>query len=124
MTSNWPSPTSPIRHRFARALRDVDAVFLACGNVPDQVAYECAVIDEAARSGVRRIVKLSARGAAIGSPVAYWDWHGLIERHLQASGIPSVVLQPGFLMTNLLAAAEQVGQRACCSPRRAPLRSR
>jgi len=66
-----------------RALRDVDAVFLACGNIPDQVAYECSVIDEAARSGVRRIVKLSSRGAEIGSPVAYWHWHGVIEHHLQ-----------------------------------------
>jgi len=98
------------------ALQDVDAVFLACGNVPDQVAYECAVIDEAARSGVRRIVKLSARGAAIGSPVAYWDWHGQIERHLQASGIPSVLLQPGFLMTNLLVAAAQIGQGMLFAP--------
>ena len=32
----------------------------------------------------------------------------MIERHLLASGIPSVILRPGFLMTNLLAAAEQV----------------
>jgi len=99
------------RATIRTALRDVDAVFLACGNVPDQVAYECAVIDEAVRSGVRRIVKLSARGAEIGSPVAYWDWHGQIERHLRASGIPSVLLQPGFLMTNLLAAAAQIGQQ-------------
>jgi uncharacterized protein YbjT (DUF2867 family) len=98
------------RASIRAALVDVEAVFLSCGNVPDQVAYECAVIDEAARSGVRRIVKLSARGAEIGSPVAYWDWHGLIERHLRMSGIPSVVLQPSFLMTNLLAAAAQVTQ--------------
>jgi uncharacterized protein YbjT (DUF2867 family) len=90
------------------ALDNVDSVFLACGNVPDQVEYECTVIDEAEKVGVERIVKLSARGAAIGSRVAYWDWHGLIERHLQASGVPSVVLQPGFMMTNLLAAADQV----------------
>ena len=90
------------------ALDGVDAVFLACGNVPDQAEHECAVIDEAARSGVRRIVKLSARGAAIGAPAAYWHWHGLVERHLEESGVPAVVLQPGFLMTNLLAAADQV----------------
>ncbi|MET0865352.1 MAG: SDR family oxidoreductase [Nakamurella sp.] len=92
-------------------LRGVDAVFLACGNVPQQVAYECAVIDEAARSGVGRIVKLSARGAQLGSPVAYWDWHAQIERHLEGSGIPSTVLRPGFLMTNLLASAGQVRQQ-------------
>jgi uncharacterized protein YbjT (DUF2867 family) len=93
------------------ALHGVDTVFLACGNIPEQVEYECAVIDEAKESGVQRVVKLSARGAATGSPAAYWDWHGLIERHLQSSGIPSVVLRPSFLMTNLLGAAEQVRQQ-------------
>jgi uncharacterized protein YbjT (DUF2867 family) len=90
------------------ALDGVDAVFLSCGNVPDQVEYECTVIDEAKKAGVQRIVKLSARGAAIGSRVAYWDWHGVIERHLEASGIPWVMLRPSFMMTNLLAAADQV----------------
>ena len=90
------------------AVEGVDAVFLACGNVPEQVAYECTVIDAAAQAGVRRIVKLSARGAAIGAPAAYWHWHGLIEQHLQASTVPAVLLQPGFLMTNLLGAAEHV----------------
>ena len=90
------------------ALDGVDAVFLACGNVPDQVEHECAVIDAAARAGVRRIVKLSARGAELGAPVAYWHWHALVERRLQASGVPAVTLRPGFLMSNLLGAADQV----------------
>jgi len=57
---------------------------------------------------VRRIVKLSALGAEIGAPVAFWDWHARIEEHLQSSGIPSVVLRPGFSMANLLASAETV----------------
>ena len=69
------------------------------------------MIDAAAQAGVRRIVKLSARGAAIGAPVAYWHWHALIEQHLRASGVPAVMLQPGFLMTNLLGAAEHVRQQ-------------
>ena len=90
------------------AVEGVDAVFLACGNVPDQVAYECTLIDAAAAAGVRRIVKLSARGAEVGAPVAYWHWHGQIEQHLRASGVPAVLLQPGFAMTNLLGAAEHV----------------
>jgi len=93
------------------ALEGVDSVFLACGNVPDQVAYECAVIDEAASAGVRRIVKLSARGAAADSPVAYWRWHCQIERHLTASTVPAVMLQPSFLMTNFFGAAEHVRDR-------------
>jgi uncharacterized protein YbjT (DUF2867 family) len=60
---------------------------------------------------VRRIVKLSARGAAINAPVAYWHWHGVIEEHLRASRVPAVILQPGFLMTNLLAAADHVREQ-------------
>jgi nucleoside-diphosphate-sugar epimerase len=52
------------------ALDGVDGVFLACSNQPRQVEYETRVIDAAREMGVRRIVKLSARGAEIGSPVA------------------------------------------------------
>ena len=89
-------------------LDGVRAVFLACANVPEQVEFETSVIDAAARSGVRRIVKLSARGALRGSPVAFWDWHAVIEQHLADSGIPATVLRPSFLMTNLLAGADQV----------------
>jgi uncharacterized protein YbjT (DUF2867 family) len=47
-------------------------------------------------------VKLSARGAALDSPVAFWDWHARIERHLADSGIPATVLRPSFSMANLL----------------------
>lgn len=91
-----------------RALAGVEGVFLACANDPRQVEYETSVIDAAAATGVRRIVKLSALGAEIGSPVAFWDWHGRIEAYLRASGVPAVVLRPAFNMTNLLGSAEQV----------------
>jgi uncharacterized protein YbjT (DUF2867 family) len=57
---------------------------------------------------VRRIVKLSAVGAAPESPVAFWDWHDRVERHLMASAVPGVILRSSFYMTNVLAAAEQV----------------
>jgi uncharacterized protein YbjT (DUF2867 family) len=91
-----------------RALEGVEGVFLACANDPRQVEYETGVIDAARQAGVRRIVKLSALGAEIGSPVAFWDWHGRIEEHLLTSGIPAVVLRPTFSMTNLLGSADAV----------------
>ncbi len=91
-----------------RAVEGVESVFLACANDPRQVEYETGVIDAAREAGVRRIVKLSALGAEIGSPVAFWDWHGRIEEHLRASGVPAVVLRPTFNMTNLLGSAEGV----------------
>ena len=90
------------------ALDGVDVLFLACGNLPPQVEYERNVIDAAARAGVRRLVKLSALGARLGSPVDFWDWHARIEQHLRASGIPSVVLRPRFYMSNLLGSIETI----------------
>ena len=92
----------------SRALEGVDGVFLACANDPRQVEFETGVIDAAAAAGLRRIVKLSALGAEVGSSVAFWDWHGRIEEHLRASGVPFVMLRPTFNMTNLLGSAEGV----------------
>jgi uncharacterized protein YbjT (DUF2867 family) len=91
-----------------RSMEGVEGIFLACSNQPRQVDYENRVIDEAKEMGVRRIVKLSALGAEVGSPVAFWDWHARIEEHLQSSGIPFVILRPSFSMSNLLASAEAV----------------
>src|SRR5215203_1487384 len=90
------------------ALDGMDGVFLACSNQPQQVEYENRVIDAAEEAGVRRIVKLSALGAELGSPVAFWDWHARIEDHLRASDVPFVILRPTFSMANLLASAEAV----------------
>jgi uncharacterized protein YbjT (DUF2867 family) len=90
------------------ALDGVDVLFLACGNLPPQVTYERNVIDAAARMGVRRLVKLSALGAEAGSRVDFWDWHARIERHLQASGVPWVILRPRYYMSNLLGFVETV----------------
>jgi uncharacterized protein YbjT (DUF2867 family) len=90
------------------ALDGVDVLFLACGNLPPQVTYERNVIDAAARTGLRRLVKLSALGAEAGSRVDFWDWHARIERHLQASGVPWVILRPRYYMSNLLGFVETV----------------
>jgi uncharacterized protein YbjT (DUF2867 family) len=93
-----------------RALHGIDRVFLACGNVPDQVAYEKAVIDAAAVAGVRQVVKLSGPRASLGSPLVFERWHGAIEHHLQESGLPWVMLRPSTYMTNLLAFAEPIAR--------------
>jgi uncharacterized protein YbjT (DUF2867 family) len=90
------------------ALEGVDAVFLSCADDPRRVEWETAAIDAAAATGVRRIVKLSSIAAEPGSPVAFWDWHGRVERHLRHSGVSSTVLRSSVYMTNVLAGAEQV----------------
>jgi uncharacterized protein YbjT (DUF2867 family) len=90
------------------ALEGVKAMLLSCADDPRRVEWETSAIDAAAAAGVRRIVKLSTIGAAAGAPVAFWDWHGRVEEHLGSSGVPAVILQSSFYMSNLLAAAEQV----------------
>jgi uncharacterized protein YbjT (DUF2867 family) len=91
-----------------RALEGVERLFLACGTVPGQLEYETNAIDAAAAAGVERIVKLSAAGAEIGSPLAFWDSHARIEQRLRGSGVPAVVLRPSTYMTNLLGSAAAV----------------
>ena len=97
-------------HSLATAMKGVDRVFLACANHPQQFEYEANAIDAAAAGGVERIVKLSAVGAEIGSPLEFWDTQGRIEERLDASGIPAVVLRPTTYMTGVLATAETVSQ--------------
>jgi uncharacterized protein YbjT (DUF2867 family) len=90
------------------ALEGVEAMLLSCADDPRRVEWEASAIDAAAAAGVRRIVKLSTVGAEPGAPVAFWDWHGRVEQHLRSSGVPAVILQSTFYMSNLLASAEQV----------------
>jgi uncharacterized protein YbjT (DUF2867 family) len=91
-----------------RALDGAEAVFLACSNVPAQVDYEIGAIEAAKAAGVRRLVKLSASVAAVDSPLLFPRWHGLIERHLERSGLPAVRICPGFLMHTLLMSADAI----------------
>jgi uncharacterized protein YbjT (DUF2867 family) len=86
------------------ALVGAEQLFLSCADDPRRVAWESAAIDAAAASGVRRIVKLSSIGAEPGSPVAFWDWHGRVERHLRESRVAAVVLRSSFYMSNVLPA--------------------
>jgi len=90
-------------------MEGVDRLFLTCANHPMQMAWETAAIDAAA-AGVDRVVKQSALGAVVGSPVAFFDANARIEEHLRASGLASVMLRPAFKMSNLFAGADGVRQ--------------
>jgi uncharacterized protein YbjT (DUF2867 family) len=93
-----------------RALSGIDRLFLACGNVPEQVEAECAAIDAAAGAGLDRVVKLSGPDAAVDSHLVFERRHGAIERHLAGSGLPRVLLRPRTYLTNLLAYAGTVAR--------------
>ncbi|WP_433303516.1 SDR family oxidoreductase [Actinoplanes sp. CA-030573] len=92
------------------ALDGADRVYLCAADGPRKVAHETAVIDAAAERGVERIVKLSAMHADPASALPAFRWHGEIERHLDRSGVPAVILRPAFFMTNLLMVAGGVAR--------------
>jgi uncharacterized protein YbjT (DUF2867 family) len=93
------------RETIDAAMEGVAQVFLCTPNHPEQLERERAVIDAAAAAGVRRIVKLSSVGTAIGSPSKLWDCHARIERHLLGSGVPASILRSSFFMSNVDASA-------------------
>jgi uncharacterized protein YbjT (DUF2867 family) len=84
------------------ALTGVEDVFLATPNHPRQAEHEANVIDAAVAAGVQRIVKISAAGAAIGSPLAFWDAHGRSEAYLRDSGIDAAILRPTAFTTHVV----------------------
>jgi uncharacterized protein YbjT (DUF2867 family) len=90
------------------ALDGVDALFLSGADDPRRVGWEIAAIDAAVAAGARRVVKLSSIAAEPGAPVAFWDWHGRVERHLRRSEASWTILRSSFYMTNVLAGADQV----------------
>lgn len=90
------------------AFEGVESAFLSGPDDPRRVEWERSAIDVAAASGARRIVKLSSIEAEPGAPAAFWEWHGHIEQHLRASGVPSVILRSNAFMSNVIAGADQV----------------
>jgi uncharacterized protein YbjT (DUF2867 family) len=96
------------RSSLERALSGIQLLLLSSQNHPDQAGHEAAVIDAARQAGVQRVVKLSTISAAVGSRSAFFDAHGRAEQHLRESGVPAVVLQSSFYMSNLFGSADAV----------------
>ncbi len=88
--------------RMRRALRDVETFFLASSASDSQVAVQASAIEAAAAAGVGRIVKLSSYGAARGSSVPFFDWHGDTEDTLRRSGARWTLIRPHLYMQTLL----------------------
>ncbi|WP_437934132.1 NmrA family NAD(P)-binding protein [Sorangium sp. So ce341] len=83
------------------SLAGAKAVFLATGDMIDQVAAELRVVEAARRAGARRIVKLSIMSAE-SEAFFYARIHRAIERGVEASGLPYTLLRPGGFMQNFI----------------------
>lgn len=83
------------------ALAGVDAVFLLGTGGMGQIEGETNVANAARAAGAKRIVKLSAWGAA-GEGFAFAKIHRAVERTIEASGLAWTHLRPNGFMQNFV----------------------
>jgi uncharacterized protein YbjT (DUF2867 family) len=93
------------------ALRGVTAALLVSPPVPQQVAWETAFIDAAARAPLPpHLVKVASIGAAPDAPYLFGRTHGDIIETLRSSGVPYTVLAPNGYLQNLEAQAVSIAR--------------
>lgn len=92
------------------ALKGVERALLLPANTLQQVEQETNFIEAAKRTGVRHIVKYSARGADVNAAANVTRWHAQTEKLLEESGIAYTHLRPIFFMQNLLSFANSIAK--------------
>jgi len=87
---------------FEAALKEVDGVYLALPLNPKEADLTKALLKTAKECKVPFFVRLSAMGAdATKGGFEMAKWHGKADDVLRQSGIPWVILQPNFFMSNI-----------------------
>lgn len=94
------------------ALAGVSRVFLATPSNENQVAQETSLIDAAARTGIKHLVKLSGGLAAYPEQNLFGKYHAEIEAHLASSPLAWTVLRPNWFAQNFLGEAQSIAQGA------------
>jgi len=84
------------------ALEGADRLLVLTAPSDQLSELEAHLVDAAVDAGVSAIVKVSAQGAAVGSPFRLGDEHGRSEAHVRATGVPATFLRPASFMQNLL----------------------
>jgi uncharacterized protein YbjT (DUF2867 family) len=92
------------------ALIDVDSVFLAMRNTPEQERIERMVIDACAHANVATLVKVSAPHVEPDVPVAVARMHGRIEAYALERSLSCTFLRPFGFMQNLIGLAAQIAR--------------
>ena len=90
------------------ALAGVEKLFLLSPGDPRLVEQQGRAVEAAQRAGVRHIVKISALGAAVDSPVSVLRWHAQAEQQIEESGLDFTHLRPHYFMQNLLGFAASI----------------
>lgn len=87
---------------IAKALAEVDTLFLITPPHFKQVDWATSVIDHAVRAGVKRVVRLSVIAAGMEPGIQIGRWHREVEEYLANAGMEYTILRPGPFMQNFL----------------------
>jgi uncharacterized protein YbjT (DUF2867 family) len=91
-----------------RAFDDVQSALLLSSPTPDQTAIQHNFVQAAKQAGLGHLVKLSAIGASLDSPVRFLRQHGQTEKEIEDAGIPFTFLRPNQFMQNFFAFADTI----------------
>jgi uncharacterized protein YbjT (DUF2867 family) len=87
---------------YARAFEGVTDLFLLTPADPRMVELTGQVMEWAKKSGVGKVVKVSAIGTSLDARFAFARWHYEAEKMVEASGIRYAFLRPNGFMQNYL----------------------
>ncbi|MFD0559480.1 uncharacterized protein YbjT (DUF2867 family) [Stackebrandtia endophytica] len=92
------------------AFDGVDDLWLLTPNDPRSPEHSMNAIWAARQSGVERVVRLSAVGAAVDAPTRSGRLHALSDHELEVSGLRWTILRPHWFMQNLFNEAGDIAE--------------
>ena len=93
-----------------RAFEGVDDVWQLAPPGPRAPEHAMNTLWAARQAGAKRVVRMSAIGAAHDAPTRNGRLHALSDAELQASGLRWTILRPHFFMQNLLGLAPSIAE--------------
>lgn len=98
-------------HTLDPAFRGADKLFLVSSPDQNVETLHGNALEAAKRTGIRHVVRLSARGASQGSPYLLLKVHGDVDENLSRSGLSYTILRPhAFYQNTLMYAATIAAQ--------------
>jgi uncharacterized protein YbjT (DUF2867 family) len=89
-------------HTLDPAFRGADKLFLVSSPALDVETLHGNALEAAKRTGIRHVVRLSARGASQSAPCTLIKVHGDVDENLSRSGLSYSILRPNYFFQNTL----------------------
>ena len=87
-------------------MEGIDSIFLATSPAFDMINLHKGLIDLAVKSGIKKIVRLSAEPANYSEGMHMYEHHTAVDEYLKQSGLEYVILRPHYFMQNMFMHAD------------------